>query len=48
LAEVDGEDLCEGRVVAEGFEVDEFDEDVRVLLGVAVVEQLFFDVVDFA
>jgi hypothetical protein len=36
----------EGGVVAQGLEVDEFDEDIRVLLRVTVVGQLFLDILN--
>lgn len=48
LAEVDGQDVCEGGVVAECFEVDEFDEDVGVLFGVAGLGELELDVLDLS
>jgi hypothetical protein len=48
LAEVDGQNVGEGGIVTEGLEVNEFDEDIGVLLGIAVVIELFFYVLNFA
>ena len=47
LAQVDGQDMGEGGVVSQGLEIDEFDEDVRVLFGLGVGVDLCFDKDDF-
>jgi hypothetical protein len=48
LAEVDGQDVGEGGVVSKSLEVDELDEDVRVLLGIAAALNLRPYIVDLS
>jgi hypothetical protein len=48
LAEVDGQNVGEGGIITQGFEVNEFDENVGVLLGITVVAELLFNILNFA
>lgn len=48
LAEVDRQDMGEGGVVAQCFEIDELDKDVGVLLRVARMAELHLHVLDLS